>query len=113
MVIRKKLSQKIIIELNLHNHLSHVSVSKINHNHMCRLIRKTVENNDPVPSSNFEHPVYVAEEEEFDEIPEEVSRLLEREENTIQPYKVPLEVINLGFVDDVKEIKIGALLHPE
>jgi hypothetical protein len=54
---------------------------------MCRLIRKTVENNDPVPSSNFEHPVYVAEEEEFDEIPEEVSRLLEREENTIQSYK--------------------------
>ena len=60
--------------------MSHVSVSKINHNHMCRLIRKIVENNDPAPSSNFEHPVYVAEEEEFDEIPEEVSRLLEREE---------------------------------
>src|ERR1044072_2024321 len=107
MVIRKKLSQKIIIELNLHNHLSHVSLSKIDHNHMCRLIHKTVENNDPAPSSNFEHPVYVAEEEEFDEIPEEVSRLLEREENTIHPCKESLEVINMGSDEDVKYFKIG------
>ena len=99
--------------MNLHNHLSHVSISKINHNHIYRLIDKTIENNDPAPSSNFEHPVYVEEEEEFDEIPEEVSRFLKHEENTIQPYKEPLEVINLGFKEDVKEVKIGALLHPE
>src|ERR1051325_7134160 len=99
--------------MNLHNHLSHLSVSKINHNHMCRLIHKTVENNDPVSSSNIKHPVYVAEEEEFYEIPKEVSRLLEPEENTIQQYKDSLEVINLGSEEDVKEIKIGTSLRPK
>ena len=57
-------------------------------NHMCRLIKKLVEYNDPTPSLNFEYPAYVAEEEEYDEIPEKVSLLLEREENTIQPVSV-------------------------
>ena len=63
---------------------------------MCRIIKKLVEYNDPAPSPNFECLVYGAEEEDYDEISEEVSRLLEREENAIQPYKEPLEVINLG-----------------
>ena len=54
-----------------------------------------------------------AEEEDYDEILEEVSRLLEQEENTIQPYKEPLEVINLGSEEDLKEVKIRALLHPD
>ena len=80
---------------------------------MCRLIKKPVEYNDPAPSPNFECPVYGAEEEDYDEIPEEVSRLLERKENSIQPYKEPLEVINLGLEEDPKEFKIGVLLHPE
>ena len=57
--------------------------------------------------------MYGAEEEDYDEIPEEVSRLLEHEENTIQPYKEPLEVINLGSGEDPKEVKIGASLHPD
>ena len=52
-------------------------------NHMCRLIKKPIEYNDPTPSLNFECPVYGTEEEDYDEIPEEVSRLLEHEENTI------------------------------
>ena len=91
----------------MHNHLLHLSISKIKHNHMCRLIKKLVEYTDHVPSPNFKYLVYVAEEEEFTEIPEEVSQLLEREENTIQP----LEMINLGSEEDPKEVKIGALLH--
>ena len=37
--------------------------------------------------------------------------MLEREESVIQPYKEPLEVINLGSKEDLKEVKIGALLH--
>ena len=82
-------------------------------NHMCRLIKKPVEFNDLVPSPNFEYPTYVAEEEEYDEIPEEVSRLLQHEESTIQPYKEPLETINLGTKEDPKEVKIGALLHSD
>ena len=80
---------------------------------MCRLINEPVENNDPMPSPNFEFPVFVAEEEELIEIPEEVTRLLEHEERTIQPYKELLEVINLGSEENKKEVKIGALLHPE
>ena len=80
---------------------------------MCKLINKPVENNDSAPSPNFEFPVFVTEEEELIEIPEEVTRLLEHEERTIQPYKEPLEVINLGSEEDKKEVKIGALLHPE
>ena len=80
---------------------------------MCRLIKKPVEYNDPTPSPNFECPVYGAEEEDYDEIPEEVSQFLEREENAIRPYKEPLEVINLGSEEDSKEVKIGALLHPD
>ena len=64
---------------------------------MCGLIKKPVEYNDPAPSPNFKCPVFGAEEEVYDEILEEVSRFLEHEENTIQPYKEPLEVINLGL----------------
>ena len=80
---------------------------------MCRLINKLGEYNDPAPSPNFEYPVYGAEEEEYDEIPEEVSWVLECEESAIQPYKESLETINLGSEEDSKEVKIGALLHPD
>ena len=57
--------------------------------------------------------MYGDEEEDYDEILKEVSRLLEREENAIQPYKESLETINLGSEEDPKEVKIGALLHPD
>ena len=80
---------------------------------MCRLILKLVEYNDPAPSPNFECPLYGDEEEDYDEITEEASRFLERGENSIQPYKEPLEVINSGSEEDPKEVKIGALLHPD
>ena len=56
--------------------------------------------------------MYVAEEEEYDEIPEEVSRLIEHEENAIHLYKELLETINLGSEEDPKEVRIGALLYP-
>ena len=80
---------------------------------MCILIKKPVEYNDPAPSPNFDCLVFGAEEEDYDGIPEEVSRLFEREKKAIQPYKEPLEVINLGSEEDLKEVKIGALLHPD
>jgi len=51
---------------------------------------------------NFESPVYKAEEEENEEIPDEISRLLEQERKTIQPYGEALEVINLGTEEDKK-----------
>jgi len=65
-----------------------------------------------VISPNFEFPVYEAEEEEVEEIPDEISRLLEQERRNIQPYREALEVINLGTKEDKKEIKIGASLDP-
>ena len=74
---------------------------------MCRLTKKLVEYNDPAPSPNFDCPVFGDEEEDYGEVLEEVSRLLEHEENTIQPCKEPLEVINVGSEEDPKEVKIG------
>ena len=38
-----------------------------------------------MPSPNFEFPVFEAEEEEDEEIPDEISRLLQQERETIQP----------------------------
>ena len=61
-------------------------------------------------SPNFEFPVFKAEEEEDEEIPEEISRLLREEERSIQPYKEPLETVSLGSEEEKKEVKIGALL---
>ncbi len=53
---------------------------------MCRLnINEPVEQDNPMLSPNFEFPVYEAEKDE-EEIPDEVSRLLEQERRTIQPY---------------------------
>jgi hypothetical protein len=79
---------------------------------MCRLnINEPFEQHTPVISPNFESPVYKAEEEEKEEIPDEISRLLEREGKTIQPYGEAIEVINLGTEEDKKEIKIGASLE--
>lgn len=59
-------------------------------------------------SPNFEFPVYEAEEEGVEEIPDEISRLLERERKTVQPFGEELEMINLGTEEDKKEIRIGA-----
>jgi len=80
---------------------------------MCRLnINEPVERLNPMISPNFEFPVYEAEEEENEEIPDEISRLLEQERRKIQPYGEALELINLGTKEEKKEIKIGASLDP-
>ena len=54
--------------------------------------------------------MYEVEGEEFEEIPEEISRLLEQEDNTLEPYRKPVELINLRTEEDKKEVRIGALL---
>src|ERR1044072_2417785 len=71
---------------------------------------KSIESNNSMLSPNFEIPSEVAEEENEEEIPDEISRLLKHEERIIQPHKEPLEAINLGFEEDKKEVNIGALL---
>jgi hypothetical protein len=55
---------------------------------MCRLIiDKPIEYHNPAPSPNFEFHVFEAEEDEDEEIPDEISRLLKHEKKTIQPHR--------------------------
>ena len=69
---------------------------------MWRLIHDlTIENNDPMPPPNFEFPMFGAEEEDIEDIPDEISRLLEHDEPTIQPFEEPIEMINLGNEEDI------------
>ncbi|KAI5423838.1 hypothetical protein KIW84_030166 [Lathyrus oleraceus] len=72
---------------------------------------KPIEHNDPTPSPNFEFPVFEAKEDDVEEIPDEITRLLEHEEKIIQPHLENLETVNLGSEDCVREVKIGALLE--
>ncbi|GAU44936.1 hypothetical protein TSUD_400640 [Trifolium subterraneum] len=74
-------------------------------------INKPVEHNDPRPSPNFEFPFYEVVEEEDEEIPDEIRRLLDQEKRTIQPHEEVIELINLGSEEEKKEIKIGASLE--
>src|ERR1051325_10980025 len=71
---------------------------------------KSIKRNNSMLSPNLEFPVFDAEEEVEEEIPNEISRLLKHEERIIQPHKEPLEAINLGSEEDKKEVNIGALL---
>src|ERR1051325_1599431 len=71
---------------------------------------KSIERNNSTFSLDFEFPVFDAEEEVKEEIPDEISRLLKHEERIIQPHQEPLEAINLGSEEDKKEVNIGALL---
>jgi len=80
---------------------------------MCRLnTHEPVGRPNPMVSPNFEFLVYEAEDEENEEIPDEISRLLKQERKNIQPYGEAQEVINLGTEEDKKEIKIEASLDP-
>ncbi|KAI5438127.1 hypothetical protein KIW84_024028 [Lathyrus oleraceus] len=77
--------------------------------HKSKLI-KPIEHNNPTPSPNFEFPVFEAEEDDVEEIPDEITHLLEHEEKIIHPLLENLETVNLGSEDCVREVKIGALL---
>ncbi|KAI5402156.1 hypothetical protein KIW84_066564 [Lathyrus oleraceus] len=79
--------------------------------HRSKLILKPIEHNDPTPSPNFEFPVFEAEEDDVEGIPDEITRLLEHEKKIIQPHLENLETVNLGSEDCVREVKIGALLE--
>lgn len=81
---------------------------------MCRFtIDKPIECNNTMLAPNFEFPVFEAEEEEEEKIPDEISRLLKHEERTILPHKEPTERINLGSEEDKKEVTIGSLLDTD
>ncbi|KAI5436985.1 hypothetical protein KIW84_023200 [Lathyrus oleraceus] len=74
-------------------------------------LTKPIKHNDPTPSPNFEFPVFEAKEDDVEEIPDEITHLLEYGEKIIQPHLENLETINLGFEDCIHEVKIGALLE--
>ncbi|KAI5411761.1 hypothetical protein KIW84_056725 [Lathyrus oleraceus] len=59
--------------------------------HKSKLISKPIEHNDPTPSPNFEFPVFEAEEDDVERIPDEITRLLEHEKKIIQPHLENLE----------------------
>ncbi|KAI5436001.1 hypothetical protein KIW84_022435 [Lathyrus oleraceus] len=65
--------------------------------HKSKLISKPIEHNDPTPSPNFEFPVFEAEEDDVEGIPDEITRLLEHEKKIIQPHLENPETIKLGF----------------
>src|ERR1044072_708545 len=71
---------------------------------------KSIERKNSTLSLDFEFPVFDADEEDEEEIPDEISRLLKHEERVIQPHKEPLETINLGSEENRKEVSIRALL---
>ena len=63
------------------------------------------------PSLDFKRQITYAEdsEEEKDdwELSQELRRMIEQEDKGIKPHEEPIEVINLGTEEEVKEIKIG------
>ncbi|KAI5435561.1 hypothetical protein KIW84_022106 [Lathyrus oleraceus] len=79
--------------------------------HRSELILKPIEHNDPTPSPNFEFPVFEAEEDDVEGIPDEITRLLEHEKKIIHLHLEDLETVNLGSEDCVRLVKIGALLE--
>ncbi|KAI5394633.1 hypothetical protein KIW84_061318 [Lathyrus oleraceus] len=81
--------------------------------HRSKLVPNPIEYNDPSPSPNFEFLVFEAEEESGVEVSDELSRLLEQDEKSIQSFEEQVELVNLGSEDDVKEVKIGSRLCPE
>ena len=62
----------------------------------------------------FKNLINQAEDEGEDdcEVPGEHARLLQQEERAIQPHEEPVDSVNLGTKEDMKEVKIGANLEP-
>ncbi|KAI5388223.1 hypothetical protein KIW84_074059 [Lathyrus oleraceus] len=80
--------------------------------HRSKLVSKPIEYNDPSPSPDFDFPMFKAEEENDEEMYDELSRLLEHKEKSIQPFEEHIELVNLGSKDEVKKVKIGSQLCP-
>ena len=79
----------------------------------CRFTPNLVDNDSAIAKYDFDNPIYQAEDEieEDCEVPWELDRLLQQEEQVIQPHEEPVEVLNLGTDEDRKEIKIGVGLE--
>src|SRR3954466_10328119 len=79
---------------------------------MCRSPSDTTDNNTAETLYKLEALANQAEEgdEEDDELPEELSRLVDKESKSMLPPQEAIEIINLGTDEEPKNIKIGATL---
>src|SRR3954463_9005478 len=79
---------------------------------MCRSPSDTTDNNTAETLYKLEALANQAEEgdEEDDELPEELSRLVDKESKSMLPPQEAIETINLGTDEEPKNIKIGATL---
>ncbi|XP_058775307.1 uncharacterized protein LOC131649565 [Vicia villosa] len=79
---------------------------------MCRSLPNTTDNNTAETLYKLEALANQAEggDEEDDELPEELSRLVDKESKSMLPPQEAIETINLGTDEEPKNIKIGATL---
>src|SRR3954465_3656682 len=80
---------------------------------MCRSLSNTTDNNTTETQYKLEALANRSEEgdEEDDELPEELSRLMDKESKSMLPPREAIEIINLGTDKEPKEIKIGGTLN--
>ena len=70
---------------------------------LCRLFLKPIEHNDRTSSPNFEFPVFEAEEDDVEGIPDEISRLLEQEKKITQLHLENQQNSQLGHYQKKRE----------
>ena len=72
-----------------------------------------IDNNTVISGYNFENPINQVEDECEDdyEVLGELARRLHQEERAIQPHEEPVESVNLGTEEDMKDVKIGVNLE--
>src|SRR4051812_12693242 len=82
---------------------------------MCRSPSNTTGNNTAETLYKLETLANQSEEgdEEDDELPEELSRLMDKESKSMLPPQEAIETINLGTEEEPKNIKIGATLNKD
>src|ERR1044072_6970162 len=76
----------------------------LTHTHVihCRITPNLVNNNYASAKYDFDNPISQAEDEseEDSEVPGELVRLLQQEDQVIQPHEEQVEVVNLGTYED-------------
>ena len=72
---------------------------------LCRLFLKPIEHNDRTSSPNFEFPVFEAEEDDVEGIPDEISRLLEQEKKITQLHLENQQNSQLGHQKKINQKK--------
>ena len=70
-------------------------------------------NDTAMAFSNSEDLIYQAKDEgeEGCEVPGELAMLLQQDERAIQPHEEPVDTVNMGTKEDIKEVKVGSNLE--